>query len=168
MAEKGINPWRWLAALSVILSATLSLSLEAFLYFAVFEPQAAQDGQFVMIFPAAMAAGLVVGLLLAWLVIFLAKRKPKFYFIAFAISVMHLLFWALAMAVTATFFEEGGFEWLLILPSLAGFLPVALLFLPFALCSLPFALLCLMPLALALIIAYYCTPPRGFKPEVSS
>jgi hypothetical protein len=51
---------------------------------------------------------------------------------------------------------------------LVNLLPMALCFLPFALISLPFALLWLTPLILALLIAYYFIPPRGFKPEVSS
>jgi hypothetical protein len=168
MAGQGGNPWRWLAALSVILSATLSLALEALLYFTVFEPQVTQDGQFGMIFPAAMAAGLVVGLLLAWLVIFLAKRKPRFYFIAFAISAVHLLFWALATVVAGILSGESPIDGLLLVFGLLVFVPVAPLLLPCVLPSLPLALLCLMPLALALLIAYYFTPPRGFKPEVSS
>jgi hypothetical protein len=168
MAGQGGNPWRWLAALSVILSATLSLLLEALLYFVVFEPQVTQDGQFGMIFPAAIAAGLLVGLLLAWLVIFLAKRKPNFYFVASAVGLVHLMFWALATVTAGAFLEGSGFDWLLTLPLLVNLLPMALCFLPFALISLPFALLWLTPLILALLIAYYFTPPRGFKPEVSS
>jgi len=161
--------WFWVAPLLIWFSTAYSTPLTTHLYFVLFQRDALKDGQYAMIFPFGAGLGFVAGTIPLALTLVLSHRKPEFAPIAFWVALGYIAFWTIVVtACEAVVLREGvGFGVLMTL----GLLPVALLSLPFFWLSAIFAplrsLLCVLssslPPTVLLLIAFYFTPPRGWR-----
>ncbi len=159
------------SAVVVWFASCFSLPLKVHLYFVLMSPKALSDGQYAMIFPFAIALGIVSGLVPAALTVILTKRKPKFDRVAILVALGYAAFGATVTTACEAIFV--GKNWLGggVLATL-GFLtiglPVSLLAIAFLAIFPPNLLsgtIALLPLMSALLIAFYFTNPRGWKSE---
>jgi hypothetical protein len=157
--------WLIASVLTVWLSSCFSLSLKAHLWFVLFYPQALSDGQYVLVFAAAIAAGVFVGLVPVVLTVILAKWKPQFAQTALWVALGYTAFWAVVTTACEAIFigwECGGYGVLMTSLFMPAFLVVSLLFVPDFKSFLPYVF-ALLPLMVALLVAFYFTSPRGWK-----
>ncbi|MCS7187670.1 MAG: hypothetical protein N3B10_03775 [Armatimonadetes bacterium] len=160
------------SAFAVWFASCFSLPLKFHLYFVLFSPKSLSDGQYSMVFPAAVACGITSGLVLAALTIVLNKRKPHFNRIAIWVALSYAAFWAIITTACEAIFVGkswlgGGLIMTVVFMTIG--MPVSLLFIiwlvlfPFSLVS---GLLTLSPLLGALLLAFYFTHLCGWKGEM--
>ncbi len=162
--------WFWIAPLFVWLSAIFAATLVIHLSCVLTSPSSLRDGQYVMVFPFGIAVGMIAGLLPAGTVACLVRQKPQFHLVASWVALGHAICWALVAILCEAIFVEGwtGGGALLTLVFLTLMLPASLFFLVFALTQpsdLLLSCLWLLPFVVALLIAFYLTPPRGWQGE---
>lgn len=158
------SSWRVVLVFVVCFTSCFSLPLKVHLHFVLTSPRALSDGQYVMIFPFAVASGIVGGLMLAALTIILTKRKPQFVRVAIWVALSYAAFWAVVTtACEAIFVGKGciGSGVILTLVFLTIGLPLSILCLIFPPCVS--GAIALLPLVGALILAFYFTNPRGWR-----
>lgn len=127
------------------------------------------DGQYAMVFPSAIALGIVLGLALVALTIVLTKRKPQFDRVALLAAFSYEAFWAaVATACEAIFVGKnwvgGGVVATLAFMTMG--LPVSLIFIVWFILfpiSLVSSAVALSPLVGIFLLAFYFTDPRGWR-----
>jgi ABC-type uncharacterized transport system permease subunit len=160
--------WFVVAPLLVWFSTAYSASLTTHLYFVLFQRDALKDGQYRLIFPIGTAAGIVLGIVPAILTVALLRHKSKFALTAFWIALGCIAFWAVTVTKCEVVFARNWFGGGIIMTSvtLTLQLPVTVFCLPLVITEPDWLLFALPPslsLICALLIAFYFTPPRGWR-----
>ena len=157
--------WFWVAPLLVWFSTVYSAPLIMHLFFVLFRQKELKDCMYGMVLITNAASGLIVGVIPAALVTVQSRLKPNFTLVSFRLALDWMVFWAVVVPVCQAIFVPERFvpSMIMLLLTLALSLPFGLLLLlkvpTILLFSLPHSLL----ITCLLLIAFYFTPPRGWR-----